>query len=141
MISLSPTSMRGNSPCSIISNINICAHTADSNGIANCRQKVERMEPSRGRSDDSNCVEDINCHTSKPTDPEDNKWYNAFSSIILHSIPHFASYKLISYDIHLKVTNLPIGCSAARLRIFFVISFFWCSEDRVNCSRSYHSEY
>mgnify|MGYP000087704267 CR=1 FL=1 len=72
-----------------MSKTNICAQTAQSNGIPHRRQYVELVEP-LWCSEERESVEAINRHTSKPTSDEDTKWYaagNATVDIIFHLSP------------------------------------------------------
>ena len=68
-----------------MSNTNICAQTAQSNGIPHRRQYVEFVEPF-WCSEERESVEPINRHASKPTSDEDTKWYaaNQAMEIIFH---------------------------------------------------------
>jgi len=80
-----------------MSNTNICAQTAQSNGIPHRRQYVEFVEP-LWCSEERESVEAINRHTSKPTSDEDTKWYaagNATVDIIFHLSPKTYSIDIL----------------------------------------------
>jgi hypothetical protein len=52
----------------------MCVHTAHSNGTPNCHQNFHIVEPSGVVSDHGDHVEDVDSHTSNPTDADDQKW-------------------------------------------------------------------
>ena len=71
-----------------MSKTNICAQTAQNNGIPHRRQYVELVEP-LGCPEECESVERINRHASKPTSDEDTKWYaaNQAMEVIFHPCP------------------------------------------------------
>lgn len=90
-----------------MSNTNICAQTAQSNGIPHRRQYVELVEP-LGCSEERESVEEVNRHASKPTSEEDTKWYaagNATEDIIFHLSPN-------TDFIDVSSTSTPISISS-----------------------------
>lgn len=58
----------------------MCAHSEDKSGIASSRQYVELVQPMRPLGEEGDSIQYVNSHASKPTDPEDQKWYSTLES-------------------------------------------------------------